>query len=128
MRILFKKKDGGPYSKATGYWLIEWKRAFSIVLLRFDRGSRDAFHSHAFNAISWVLSGCLLEQFRDRTWRLHEAGWWPIRTPRETFHKVHGLEPRTWVLSFRGPWVDRWREDLPNRGLVTLTHGRREVT
>ena len=127
MRILFKKKDGGPFSKATGYWLIEWKRAFSIVLLRFDSGSRDAYHDHAFNAISWVLSGGLLEKYRGGFEKTHKASITPIWTPRECFHKVFGLHDRTWVLSFRGPWVDQWREDLPNRGIINLTHGRKEV-
>ena len=64
MKFLFKAKDGGPESKVTGYWLIESKRWFSIALLRFDEGSREAFHTHAFNAISWVLWGELLEYVR----------------------------------------------------------------
>lgn len=33
-----------------------------------------------------------------------------------------------WVLTFRGPWVDTWKEYLPKlKEFVTLTHGRKPV-
>jgi len=57
-------KDGGPDSTVTGYWLIESKKWFSIVLLKFEGKSREAFHTHAFNAISWLLKGKLIEHIR----------------------------------------------------------------
>ena len=50
-------KDGGPESKVDGYWLFRHKRLFTVALLRFSKGSREAYHSHAFNAVSWVLTG-----------------------------------------------------------------------
>ena len=53
-------KDGGPESTVTGYWLIEYKPLFSIVLLKFEGKSRDAFHTHAFNSLSWLISGNFL--------------------------------------------------------------------
>ena len=63
---LFKKShDGGPNSGVTGYWLIEWKLGFSIVILRFSKGSREAFHSHAFNAWTWWIKGRVMEYFVD---------------------------------------------------------------
>lgn len=106
MRLLFKGKDGGPESNVTGYWLIEAKGLFSFVLLRFDKGSREAYHSHAFNAWSWKL----------------------VYTSRERMHKVYGMSDRTWVLSFRGPWADKWQEFFDKtRKFVTLTHGRKVV-
>jgi hypothetical protein len=125
-------KDGGPESNVTGYWLIEWKRWFSIALLRFEDGSRDAFHSHAFNSISWLLSGCLKEYEIDhrgdeQCWRFYIPDIVPIITRRETFHKVRSYG-RSWVLTFRGPWRDEWREYRPVEDRhVTLTHGRKEL-
>ena len=50
MKLFHKSHDGGKNSGVTGYWLIEWKSGFSIVVLRFSKGTREAFHSHAFNA------------------------------------------------------------------------------
>lgn len=128
MKFLSKAKDGGPESKVTGYWLVELKSLFSIVLLRFDHGSRDAYHTHAFNAISWVLKGHLIE------WDCENKGFeqhylpslWPIWTPRKRNHKVYGKAPVTWVLSIRGPWSNTWNEVIKGN-TITLTHGRNIV-
>ena len=129
MKILFKSKDGGLESNVTGYWLVESKKLFSIVLLCFDRGSREAYHNHAFNAISWVLSGRLNERIK------YSKGYMdvcltpsilPVFTSRERMHKVSGLDRKTWVLSFRGPWLDTWKEFFVSTNKeVTLTHGRK---
>jgi hypothetical protein len=129
MKLLRKAKDGGPDSTVTGYWLIEWKRLFSIVLLRFDNGSRDAYHDHAFNAVSWVLSGTLIEYVSRlqslADIRLYRPSIRPVLTSRETMHKVVS-RGTTWVLSFRGPWRDTWNEVTPE-GTRSLTHGRRVI-
>lgn len=61
MRVLSYRKDGGPLSKSWGLFIIEIKSAFSVVLLRFENGTREAYHTHAFNATSWVLRGYLVE-------------------------------------------------------------------
>jgi hypothetical protein len=135
MKLFFKGKDGGPESNVTGYWLIECKSLFSIVLLRFDEGSREAYHNHAFNAVSWVLAGQLWEQFlvdHDGTEMAFNTDLYPslkpVFTARERMHKVYGIARRTWVLSFRGPWASTWREFFDKtRQFVTLTHGRKVV-
>lgn len=129
MTFMKWKKDGGYESTVQGLFLIEIKRLFSIVLLRFDEGSREAFHSHAFNCISWVLSGGLFEKFfGNGGGLLHFPSFKPVVTRRETFHKVLGLAKRNWVLTFRGPWAKTWNEFIPATGAhKTLTHGRVEV-
>ena len=136
MKLLRVMKDGGPLSKVWGYWLIEWKALFSVVLLRFEDGSREAYHSHAFNSVSWVLRGCLEERrmYPPKEWAVckivvthFRPSLRPIITTRDNLHKVHSIG-RTWVLSFRGPWADTWKEYLPDEGrTITLTHGRREL-
>lgn len=135
MRLFYKGKDGGYESTVWGFWLCEFKSLFSIVLLCFENGSREAFHEHAFHSINWVLKGKLVEEnLRELVghrltaprWVVYFPSWRPIWTPRSRFHKV-ASEGRTWVLSFRGPWKKTWREYVPNTGLVTLTHGRRVV-
>lgn len=125
---MMKGKDGGPESRVWGYWLIELKKWFSIVLLRFEDGGREAYHSHAFNCFSWVLSGHLTEMHKDGGVQCHRPSWRPFGTYRDTFHKVVSVGD-TWVLSFRGPWAKTWKEFLPCDGKeVTLTHGRKEVS
>jgi hypothetical protein len=134
MKLFYRGKDGGPDSKVWGFWLIEWKRFFSIALLRFEPGSRDAYHNHAFNAWSWLLKGELIEYIRPENdeeddgynWELY---WAPefIYTPRERFHMVRSVG-RSYVLTFRGPWTDRWLDHDVQTGVTsTLTHGRQNL-
>ena len=128
-RFLNIGKDGGPESNVTGYWLAEIKSLFSVALLRFDDGSRDAYHSHAFNCISWVLTGKLEERHLelDHTERVdnHTPSLRPVITRRSTFHRVIS-RGTTWVLTFRGPWSKEWHEYDPHEGkYTTLTFGRK---
>ena len=124
LKFFSKSPDGGANSGVTGYFLVEIKWLFSVVLLKFERGTREAFHEHAFNALTIWLSGMVREEHRDGRVCYFTAGM-RKRTPRNVFHKIIALEP-SWALSFRGPWVDRWREDRKGK-LVTLTHGRQVV-
>jgi predicted metal-dependent enzyme (double-stranded beta helix superfamily) len=127
MKFLKKGKDGGKESHVWGYWLIEAKSLFSIAILRFDPGTREAYHNHAFNCISWVLKGKLEEQhLQDNKVEFHTPGLKPIITKRNTFHKVfsHGT---TWVFTIRGPWSDKWKENV-NGQEITLTHGRQIIS
>lgn len=127
MKFLRYAKDGGPESTVTGYFLIEIKSLFSIVLLHFGPGSREAFHTHAFDAVSWLLSGGLREQHIEGQRTYYRPSLRPIFTARETFHKVYSWGD-SWVLSFRGPWAPHWHEYLPSEErYVTLTHGRAVV-
>lgn len=129
--ICERGKDGGPESKVFGFWLIRIKALFTIALLRFEHGSRDAYHSHAFNCVSWVLRGQLFERFYDGSWRRHYAGFRPIVTRRDDCHKVTSIG-RTWVLTFRGPWACDWVERVPRADgsykRLVLTHGRKVVS
>lgn len=123
--LLFEPgRDGGPKSKVMGFWFIRIKSAFTVALLRFDEGSREAYHSHAFDAWSLVLNGGLLEHHVDGRVQTHEPGLRIIRTRRDTFHKVYGLADSTWVLTFRGPWADTWKEITEDGSKITLTHDR----
>jgi len=126
MKLFCKNKDGGPESNVTGYWLIEIKSLFSIALLKFEHGTRDAFHNHAFNCVSWVLKGFLVEFHLDGHIQSYHPSIIPVITKRETFHKVfsHGT---TWVLTFRGPWSKTWKENVHGEE-ITLTNGRKIVS
>lgn len=127
MKLFSTAKDGGNESHVTGFFIIESKPLFSIVLLHFRNGTREAFHSHAFNAATWVLKGKFLEKKLDGTETLFEPSVKPKLTSRDCFHKVFSYGD-TWALSFRGPWSKTWREYLPQEErFVTLTNGRKVV-
>lgn len=125
MKLFYKGKDGGDESLVYGYWLIEIKWLFSIVLLRFEDGTREAYHNHAFNCFSWLLWGKLIEYHLDGGWRAYTPSPIPFGTYRDTFHKVRSVG-RSWVLSFRGPWSKTWKESIDGEQR-TLTHGRQIV-
>jgi hypothetical protein len=128
MKLFSFSKDGGLESKVNGFFLVEIKSLFSVVLLHFSDGSRDAYHNHAFNAISWVFHGKLVENMLSGKVNEYSLGVKPIYTPRSAFHKVVS-QGDTWVLSFRGPWVDSWKEFIPEaKKFITLTHGRKVVS
>jgi hypothetical protein len=122
-RFFYKKFDGGIDSGVTGYFLIEWKKVFSIGLLHFKEGSREASHSHAFNALTWFLSGSLTEQQLGGTEKEFSPSFRPKFTPRSCFHKVIAHKP-VWALTFRGPWKDVWQECRDGQ-TINLTHGRK---
>lgn len=128
----WESKDGGVESHVWAYGL-EIKWLFSVLALRFEDGSRDAYHSHAFDCVSWVLRGELREHALEdpRPWMRmamnhYRPSWSPVVTRRSTLHKVNSVG-RTWVLTFRGSWADTWREWAAKGGAQTLTHGRREI-
>jgi hypothetical protein len=126
MRFLEKVKDGGPDSPVPAYVLVEIKSLFSVMLLHFG-GSREAYHSHAFNALTLWLKGRVYEftPFSDRQ-RPWYAGQWKY-TPRGLMHKIRPVGS-AWALTFRGPWAKTWQEFLPAENkFVTLTNGRKVV-
>lgn len=125
-RFFYTKPDGGLESGVTGYFLVEWKPFFSIGLLHFKKGSREAFHSHAFNAVTFWLKGSVTEvKWPTLSGRAFSAGLKPKYTPRENFHKVVAHDD-TYALTLRGPWLDYWYEFKQGKRF-TLTHGRKVV-
>jgi hypothetical protein len=125
-RLFYVKPDGGKDSGVTGYFLIEFKMLFSIGILHFKQGSREAFHNHAFNALTWWLKGNVTEVKLDGTKKDFGPSLKPKYTSRDNFHKVVAHED-TYALTIRGPWVDKWKEYRKDK-YVTLTHGRKVLT
>jgi hypothetical protein len=126
-RFFYKKFDGGKESGVIGYFLIEWKRFFSIGLLHFKQGSRENYHSHAFNALTWFLKGTVTEEKYTGEKKDFGPSILPKYTPRTNVHRVLSHSD-TWALTFRGPWADIWYEYRPSDGkLIYLTHGRTEL-
>jgi hypothetical protein len=127
MKFFKKMKDGGPESTVTGYWLVEMKSLFSIVLLKFDGRSRECFHNHAFNSLAWVLKGELQETMLFGNVRVHKPSFRPFLVTRDDFHKVDSTGT-SWVFNIRGPWTKRWKEYLPSVGkFQTLVAGRKVI-
>lgn len=126
MKFMQFTKDGGPESHVTGFFFIEIKSLFSVVLLQFKRGTREAFHSHAFNALTLWLEAMVYEEFPNGTSK-YWHGLQLKKTPRGLMHRVRALV-NSYAISFRGPWKDTWEEYLPEENkTIVLTHGRKVV-
>jgi len=136
VKLLRRMKDGGPESPVIGYFLVEIKSLFSVVLLHFD-GTREAYHSHAFNAVTVWLRGSVLEVTRNAAGQQRSQEWKAGQfkyTPRSLMHKILPIQD-AWAISFRGPWARTWQEyreretsSAPRGEYVTLTHGRKIVS
>lgn len=125
-RVFYTKPDGGKDSGVTAYFLIEWKVVFSIGILHFKKGSREAYHNHAFNAITWWVSGMVSEQkYEVINDKVFKPSFIPKYTSRNNCHKVFAFKD-TWALTFRGNWIDFWFE-IKNGKKTLLTHGRKKV-
>jgi hypothetical protein len=128
LKFLWDSHDGGKESNVK-MWGVESKRFGSVLLLCFGKGSREAYHTHAFNSVSWLLTGGLKEDVLGfGPVVIHLPSLWSIKTYRATFHKVSGMDDSNWVLTFRGPWAKTWREyRVAVKRFVQLTHSRKEV-
>lgn len=128
MKFLSKSTDGGPESNSIGYWLIEVKALFSILLIKFSGKSRDVYHEHAFHCISWVLHGELKETLIDGREYVYRPSIIPFFVGRRDYHQVDSVTPTTWVFTIRGPWKKKWRESkVDGSDSYFLTHGRKRV-
>jgi len=111
MKFFQKASDGGKDSGVTAYFLFEIKWLASVALLHFRDGSREAYHSHAFNAVTLWLRGSVIES---RIFGYFNRGFYASTQPygpgefkytsRSNMHKVIS-KGDSWALTFRGPWA-----------------------
>ena len=134
MKLFTKCKDGGKDSPVDAYVLIEIKGLFSIMFLKFNKGRREAYHTHAFNAWTWFIKGSMVEQRIDTTVissstrkNRYKRSWLPKVTLRDNLHRVVAHQT-SWCFTLRGAWDDTWTEYLDEtKEYLTLTHGRKVV-
>lgn len=131
MQILSSAKDGGKDSPVTAFFLIEWKGLFSIALLKFNKGSREAYHTHAFHAWTWFLWGSMTEERlydRHKVNTKYRAKLKPKFTHKDNLHRVIAHKD-SWCFTLRGPWSKTWREYDHVKGLTTVFgHGRKVLS
>lgn len=125
-KFSFKTSDGGKTSGVNGYLFFEWKPFFSFGFLRFNKGSRDNYHSHAFNALTWWLKGEVLEEKYNGHLTRFLPSIKPKYTSRDNVHRVIA-EEITWAFTVRGPWENDWFEIDPNGNKIKMTHGRKVI-
>lgn len=126
MKFFTKAKDGGPESPVDAYFLFEIKSLLTVAILKFNKGKREAFHTHAFHALTWFIKGDLIEEDISGDFHIYERGILPKVTKRSKNHRVIA-DKDSWCFTIRGPWSKTWTEDTDEKTTV-LTHGRKVVS
>ena len=128
IKLFTKAKDGGPNSPVDAYFLIEWKGLFSVALLKFNKGKREEYHTHAFDALTWFLKGDLVEERLIGIGVLvkqYKRSFIPKVTTKANLHRVKANED-SWCLTLRGPWSKYWTEyDEVSKVATLLSTGRK---
>lgn len=130
MKIFNKSKDGGKESNVDAYFLFEIKGFISVALLKFNEGTRENFHSHAFDAFTWFICGEMEEERvvdNSIIVKKYKRSILPKFTSKDNLHRVKAIKP-SWCFTLRGKWDDTWYEynESQNKKIV-LTHGRKVV-
>ncbi len=127
MKLFKKCKDGGSESPVDAFFLIECKSLFSVAILRFNKGGREAFHTHAFSAYTWFLSGVLVEEDVSGELFAYSRKLKPKKTLRSKNHRVLAIRD-SYCLTVRGSWVDFWTEyNMDEDKTSVFTWGRKKV-
>lgn len=98
----------------TELTILEWKRFFSIKLFNFHKtdGKQDRFHTHAFDAVSILLSGDYVEEVVDELDNivpLQRSRKRFLFIPANQYHRITKSEGcRTLLIT--GPWGDTFKE------------------
>lgn len=101
----------------TELTILEWKKYFSIKLFNFHptTGKQDRFHTHAFNAYSFRISGDYIEEVVDDfgvVRELNRSRNRLIYIPANQYHRITRSKGcRTLLIT--GPWGDEFRELRP---------------
>lgn len=107
-----KKIDLGDQS-VTELTILEWKRFFSIKLFNFHptQGKQDRFHTHAFKAISILLSGDYVEEIIEKRQivSLKRSRKRFLFIPKNQYHRITKSSGcRTLLIT--GPWGNEFKE------------------
>lgn len=107
-----KKIDLGEQS-VTELTILEWKRFFSIKLFNFHPtdGKQDRFHTHAFNAVSILLSGDYVEEVIEKRQivSLKRSRKRFLFIPANQYHRITKSNGcRTLLIT--GPWGNEFKE------------------
>lgn len=113
--VFWKRKQINLGEQAvTELTILEWKRFFSIKLFDFHptTGKQDRFHTHAFNALSILLSGDYTEEVVKYGTAVHQLKRSRKRflyIPANEYHRITKSNGcRTLLIT--GPWGNAFRE------------------
>jgi hypothetical protein len=108
------------------YTIIEIRSLFSIYIHEIETRCQDRFHTHAFNAIGWTITGGYLEE---QLPSMNHTGPGKIvkvsgvrRIPRELNHRLLRALPNTNTILFTGAYSHLWTEEDDEGVKLITTH------
>jgi len=114
------------------YVIFEWKPLFSIIVYNWKTILQNRFHSHAFAAYAFLLSGSYTEEvYRHGEITERKVNQWlkPRFLPRNYTHRILKADPNTYTVVFTGPWIKYWYEWFQDTNTwVKYTWGRKVVS
>jgi hypothetical protein len=115
VKIVFLKKkriDLGEQS-ITELTLLEYKKWFSIKLFNFHKsgGVQDRFHTHAFNAYSFLLKGDYTEEVLEdnKIIKCLRSRSKALFIPKDSYHRITRSKGCVTLL-VTGPWGETFKE------------------
>lgn len=130
--VFFKKKrvELGE-GHIIAYTLFEHKSIFSIIVYNWKTITQNRFHSHAFPAVAFLLSGKYEQEiYKKGVVTANMVNQWmkPRWLPRNYTHRVMKADSNTWTIVFVGPWTKYWYEWFQDTNTwVKYTWGRKVV-
>jgi len=130
--IFFQKKEVAlGTGKVDQFIVFENKRLFSIIFYRWNTIDQVRFHTHAFTAFAFLLSGWYWETVKfnniDMT-NFVNVPLVPRFLPRNYCHAINNAKPNTLTMVITGPWQKHWYEYFPDtEKWVKYTWGRNKT-
>lgn len=126
-KFLPRKKFVFGKGCVTRYTLLEIRWLINIYFHHIETFEQDRFHTHAFNALVWILRGgyeeCVKHGIgpnKSTELKYYKAGdfrW----IPRALNHKLLKAEVDSISLLIAGPYASIWTEELDNGDVKVIT-------
>lgn len=127
-KILHYDKTSLGIGNIKRFTIIEFKLIGGIIINIFNTKDQDRFHSHAFNAYSWMIKGYYDEEFID------DCGNHTFQTiiksrfiPKEYIHKIRESSKNCISVTLEGPWDNKWLEIFDNGRVKAYNWGRKVI-
>ncbi len=130
--IIFEKKEVALGEGSVEQTIIfENKKLFSIILYKWNTIDQIRFHTHAFTAFAFLLSGWYWEKvmFKETVMtNFVNVPLVPRFLPKNYCHAIENAKPNTRTLVITGPWQKHWYEYFPDTETwVKYTWGRKKI-
>lgn len=120
------------------FTIIEIKYLFGIIVNIFNTDNQDRFHSHAFNAFSWMIRGYYYEEVivSETDPSKYHPYWLGVSVitkkieksrfiPKNYIHKITKSSPNAISITFEGPWDKNWNEFFDDGRIKHYSWGRK---